>query len=266
MNSIYTLSNPNKIDCPIIISIPHSGVNFPDDIASKINESQLNSLDDTDWFVHELYDFANEIGIPVIKANYHRWVVDLNRDPESSPLYSDGRLITTAVPTTDFLGNQLYKSKNLEPTQNEIQNRIETYFNPYHQAIENLLEDTKQTFGKAVLWDAHSIKRKVPSIRKEAFPDLILGNNDEQTAAAGIIHTVLEALNTADFTLNHNTPFKGGYITRKFGSPNKRIHALQLEMAKDLYMDDTEKNYHVLRANKVRKVLLHTFNELKSIL
>lgn len=266
MSSDFTIIHPNEVTCPIIISVPHSGVNFPEGISERIKPEQLEKLDDTDWYVHQLYDFATELGIPVIKANYHRWVVDLNRDPISKPLYNDGRHITAVVPTTDFLGNDIYISKEIEPTKEEIAFRLENYFHPYHKAIEELIKDTKSKFGKALLWDAHSIKRLVPTIRKDNFPDMILGDNDEKTAAAGIIHTALEALESSNYQINHNAPFKGGYITRTFGDPKKKVHTLQLEMSKDLYMNNTETDYDFDKADNVRAVLKKTFEELIEIL
>lgn len=266
MSSIYTIIKPREVLTPIIISVPHSGTKFPEEISNRIKPELLQNLEDTDWFVDQLYDFATDLGIPIIKANYHRWVVDLNRDPVSTPLYSDGRHITKVVTKTDFLGNSIYKSEKDEPTNAEIEKRLESYFKPYHNAIADLIDETKEKFGKALLWDAHSIKRFVPSIRDTNFPDLILGNNDEKTAAAGIIHTTFESLEEGPFQVNHNTPFKGGYITRSFGAPKNKVHALQLEMSKDLYMNDAETEYDFDRAEIVRNLLTNTFKNLIDIL
>lgn len=251
---------------PIIISIPHSGTKFPKEIKSHYKKRMRKHLDDTDWYVHWLYKFAPSLGITVIKANLSRWVIDLNRDPESVPLYTDNRLITTNTPTTDFYGNKIYRYKKFEPDQNEINRRLETYYWPYYKQIENLLEERKKQFGKVLLWDAHSIRHKVSTIQKDPFPDMILGNNDEKTAHPDIIKSALNGLKSGEFAVNHNSPFKGGHITRYFGKPEKNIHSLQLEMNKILYMDDNEITYNKDRAKKVQNILQNTMEALIEVL
>ena len=91
---------------------------------------------------------------------------------------------------------------------------------------------------------------------------MILGDNDEKTASPAIIEAALKGLTSGEFQVNHNTPFKGGYITRSFGDPENNIHALQLEMNKILYMDDEELHFHQERAGEVQRVLKTTFNLL----
>ena len=86
-------------------------------------------MDDTDWFLDELYDFAPSLGITTIVPYYSRWVIDLNREPNNKSLYSDGRIITSLCPTTNFLGQDIYKS-DFMLNQQEIEIRLTHYFNP----------------------------------------------------------------------------------------------------------------------------------------
>jgi N-formylglutamate amidohydrolase len=264
MNNPYFIIGPTGIKVPVILSIPHSGVEFPEELKTHYRSDMMSQPDDTDWFVHDLYNFASELGITVIHARYSRWVIDLNRDPESKPLYNDGRIITALVPTTDFLGNEIYVDKNFVPTPEEIERRIEHYYRPYYQTIENLLQQRIEEFGQVLLWDAHSIRRFVPTIREEPFPDLILGDNDEKSARQEIIEIALNGLKAGKYGVNHNSPFKGGYITRYFGKPEKNVHALQLEMAKIHYMDDDELTFSESCAEEMRKVLHPVFEQLIS--
>lgn len=257
---IYSITEPTNTTVPIVISVPHAGTYIPKDLESLFEPKMLTHLDDTDFFVDKLYSFASEMGITMIKANYHRWVIDLNRNPESKPLYNDGRVITNLVPTTDFNGNNLYKDK--VPTSKDIEDRIHKYYLPYHQKIRDLINEKLDAFGKVLLFDAHSIRQIVPGIRKEPFPDLILGNNDGNTASSNIINAALEVLKSESYNVTHNTPFKGGQITRSFGQPTNGIHALQLEMTKVNYMDDTETKYHLERAEKMQSLLKEMFTSL----
>lgn len=219
-------------------------------------------MDDTDWYVDRLYVFASELGITMIKANLSRWVIDLNRDPKSVPLYGDGRLITTITPTTDFFGNEIYKKKNFEPDEKEVTRRLDNYYWPYYKEVESLIAARKKQFGKVLLWDAHSIRHKVGTIQKDVFPDMILGNNDEKTAHPELTATALQGLKSGSYEVNHNSPFKGGHITRYFGDPENDVHALQLEMNKILYMDDSEITFNHGRAEEVSKVLKKTMEGL----
>lgn len=262
MNNPYFIIKPKSEKVPIILSSPHSGVEFPDELKTHFRPDLMAEPDDTDWFVHDLYNFAPELGITVIHAKYSRWVIDLNRDPNSKPLYADGRIITELVPKTDFLGNEIYVDKNFLPDDAEIERRLENYYLSYYQKVENLLAEKIAQFGQVLLWDAHSIRRFVPTIQKEPFPDLILGDNDEKSASKEIIEVALSNLKTGKYGVNHNLPFKGGNITRHFGKPENRVHALQLEMAKTNYMNDDELTFNENRANEVRKVLRPVFENL----
>ena len=262
MNNPYFIIEPRGEKAPLILSVPHSGTDFPEELKPHYRAGMTAQIDDTDWFVHDLYNFAPDLGVAVIHARYSRWVIDLNRDPESAPLYDDGRIITGLAPATDFLGNEIYADKKFVPGDEEIRRRLKHYYRPYHQKIGSLLEDGIERFGQVLLWDAHSIRRLVPTIRPEPFPDLILGDNDRQSAAPEIIDIALNGLRAGKYQVNHNTPFKGGHITRSFGKPEKGVHALQLEMCKTHYMNDDELTFSEERAREMRSLLRAVFEKL----
>lgn len=262
MEPIFKIITAESAKVPIIVSIPHCGRAFPPELVDHYKSALATNPDDTDFFVDKLYDFLPKMGITTICANYSRWVIDLNRSPKNISLYNDDRIITDLTPTTDFLGNPIYANPVFEPKGKEIERRKKYYFTPYYIQLTKLLKDTKKKFGEAILWDAHSIRRRVPTIQDSPFPDLILGTNDGQTAKSGWIKTVKNSLSDSPYQLNYNHPFKGGNITRHFGNPKENIHAFQLEMSKDLYMDDTETQYHPERAAKVKETLKSTFSAL----
>jgi len=259
--SPYSIIEPKGNKVPILISSPHSGTDFPDEISGNYDEAQIAALDDTDWFIDKLYDFAPDMGITMICAKYSRWVIDLNRDPESRPLYDDGRVATDLCPTINFNEEPIYKEDQL-PTRKEIDRRLEEYYWPYYHKTQELLDDLKDEFGTLLLWDAHSIRQFVPTIRDEVFPDLILGDNNEKSASPQLIKTSLSSLESTRLHVNHNDPFKGGHITRYFGKPGENQHALQLEMTKINYMDNAEKAYDTERAGIIRKILKTNFEGL----
>ncbi|MBS1488151.1 MAG: N-formylglutamate amidohydrolase [Bacteroidetes bacterium] len=258
----YSFHLPQGNEVPILISVPHCGTEFPDELKDQYNPTLIAAPDDTDWFVHQLYDFAPAMGMAMIHATYSRWVIDLNRDPQSKPLYADGRIITALCPATTFLGEPLYRDQRKEVNQSEVDQRLVKYFYPYHQKIEEQLTRLKNKFGKVLLWDCHSIRQVVSTIQPEKFPDLILGDADGTAASPGLIETALGVLDHSPYSVSHNHPFKGGYITRHFGNPEKNVHALQLEMTKVNYLDDHETRYDHGRAEKMRELLKRVFGNL----
>lgn len=245
---------------PILLSVPHCGTKFPDELIGSYHPELAKAPDDTDWFVDQLYDFAADMGIAMIAATYSRWVIDLNRDPQSKPLYTDGRIITGLCPMTNFLGQPLYRDNRVDIDDAEVESRLKNYYHPYHDQIQLMLDQLKKQFKNVLLWDCHSIRQVVPTIQKEKFPDLILGDADGTSASAVLTKRALENLGSDKFTLNHNHPFKGGYITRHFGRPEAGQHALQLEMTKVNYMDDEEIRYDKMRADKMRTLLMKTLS------
>lgn len=265
MTDIFSIQKPGTTLLPVVLSVPHAGTYVPEDIRTQL-KPELLPPDDTDWIVDELYGFAFSLGIPLIRANYSRWVVDLNRNPDDTPLYQDGRVITALCTTTNFNGESIYKDERLSVSQSEIETRRQLYFNPYHERLQQLLDEVKQQFCTVLLWDCHSIRRYVPSIYPQPFPDLILGSNDEQSASLPLIHSALSSLRNSHYSVSHNHPFKGGYITRHYGKPDKQQHALQLEMTKPLYMDNEEQHYDEQRAGSIRKLLINTLVSINQIL
>lgn len=266
MLETFSLVRPTTGQVPVILSIPHCGTIFPDELTGGFREEKLRDLDDTDWFVDRLYDFAPAMGITMLSAKYSRWIIDLNRAPDNQPLYSDGRVLTGLCPVTDFLGEPLYKDQRSEIHPEEIQRRKNLYYRPYHEQISQLLDQMLEEFGKVLLWDCHSIRSSVPTIRKGLFPDLILGDADGTSASPGLSEITLRNLEGQGRLVSHNEPFKGGYITRHYGNPSVNVHTLQLEMSKINYMNDEERRYDAYRAEQIRIKLQKNFEELISLL
>ncbi|MDZ4714951.1 MAG: N-formylglutamate amidohydrolase [Cytophagales bacterium] len=258
----FNVTTPRAPSVPILLSVPHCGTDFPEEVSGHYDPRLIKSPDDTDWFVDRLYDFAPDLGITLISARVSRWVIDLNRDPEEKPLYHDGRLITGLCPTTTFLGESLYKDKRTSVEKGEVQRRLEAYYKPYHIAISEILDNMVAASGRALLWDCHSIRQEVPTIHKGKFPDLILGDADGTSASPGLIEAALGVLDHSTYQTRHNFPFKGGYITRHFGKPAANRHALQLEMTKVNYMDASEKVYDVAKADEMKGLLKNVFLKL----
>jgi N-formylglutamate deformylase len=258
----YNIQDAEGVRVPLLLSVPHCGTEFPEDIRGQFVPDLIKAPDDTDWFVNQLYDFAPSMGITVISAVYSRWVIDLNRDPEDKPLYTDGRIITGLCPVTNFLGDPIYIDRRDHLESAEIKRRVDKYYRPYHDKLKQMLDQMKSEFGKVLLWDCHSIRQYVETIYKDNLPDLILGDSDGSSASPETIAVAFNGLKDSKYSVEHNFPFKGGFITRHFGKPLENQQALQLEMCKINYMDDTETRYDKVRADEMRVVLSRTLKLL----
>ncbi|HXS04298.1 MAG TPA: N-formylglutamate deformylase [Rhodanobacter sp.] len=239
---------------PLLISLPHDGSYIPDDIAARMHPAARRSPD-TDWHVARLYEpLARALGASVLKPRASRYVVDLNRPADGHALYP-GLRETGLVSTVGFDGEPLYLD-GCEPQGDEVQQRINAYWQPYHDALAQELSRLRAEHGRAVLWDGHSIRSQVPMLFDGSLPDFNLGTATGASCGAALQARLQMCLETqTEFTVAVNGRFKGGYITRHYGRPDAGVQAVQLELAQLNYMDETSFEYDEARAPAVRALI-----------
>lgn len=250
-----------QADSPLVISIPHDGRELAPGMAGRMSDVG-RSLPDTDWHVRRLYGFAGQLGASVLAARFSRYVVDLNRPPSDEALYA-GQLSTGLCPSATFDGANIYAKGN-SCTRRERQRRTRTYWQPYHGMLEAVLTSTRRRFGYALLWDAHSIRSEVPALFRGVLPDLSIGTNDGASCDLRLQRAVYEAARATDYSVVLNGRFKGGYITRHYGNPRENVHAVQLELAQQTYMDERTLRYHGDAAARLTVVLRAMLGEFVS--
>lgn len=250
-------SNPDLV-VPVLISCPHVGLKIPEEERPFYDSAVLQSLEDTDWYVNELYESTLRLGVSRIEAVYSRCVVDLNRPREPGKLYRDGRKETGLFPTTTFGGRELYT----QPVPKEVfDRRIRQIYEPYHKKIAQALAELKSKFGFALLIEAHSIKRVVPAIQADSFPDIMLGCNQGNSAPSWLVETMEDRLIGEGFQVTIDDPFQGGYITRFFGKPAERQFAVQIEMSQDIYLSE-DSSRDANKAKKMKLVIEQLFKDI----
>ena len=230
---VFTL---HRGSAPLLVSLPHVGTALADDIVPRLVPRALG-LEDTDWHLAEIYAFARELGASMIVPRHSRYVIDLNRPPENTPMYA-GANNTELVPTRFFTGEPLYRDGQA-PDDADIDRRRERYWRPYHDALGAELARLRAAHGHAVLWDGHSIQAELPWLFDGRLPDLNLGTADG-TSCAPSLRAALMAVLASQTSFSHVTDgrFKGGYITRHYGRPRDGVHAVQLEKCWSCYMAD----------------------------
>ncbi|MCO7227145.1 N-formylglutamate deformylase [Pleionea sp. CnH1-48] len=236
---------------PVLISMPHNGTCVPDSIAATMTDA-AHPVTDTDWYLRQLYDFAEELGCYLIAPLYSRYVIDLNRPSTGESLYP-GANVTELCPTSTFALEPLYQTGKA-PDEHEIESRIQHYWQPYHQQLESGLKQIKEKFGHAILFEAHSIASQVPRFFDGQLPDFNLGTNDGNSCSESL-QQALEAFSTDAYSKVVNGRFKGGFITRHYGQPEQGIQAVQLELSQATYMDEPTLAFDADKANQVKETL-----------
>ncbi|WP_371224674.1 N-formylglutamate deformylase [Roseovarius sp. 2305UL8-3] len=220
-------------DSPVILGLPHTGTHVPADVRSKLN-ARGRALADTDWNIHKLYDGLLP-GATTVRATFHRYVIDANRDPSGASLYP-GQNTTGLVPLTDFEGDDIWGQA---PSGGEIEHRRELFHAPYHAALEAEMARVQKRHGVAILYDCHSIRSRIGFLFDGTLPDFNIGTNGGTTCAPMIAKAVEDICQTAEgYTSITDGRFKGGWTTRHYGRPEQGWHAIQMELAQSTYMEE----------------------------
>jgi N-formylglutamate deformylase len=224
-------------DAPLIVSLPHTGTEIPPDIESRLVSPWL-ARKDADHWVDVLYDFAHGMGATTIRTSLSRTVIDVNRDPSGLSLYP-GQATTGLCPTETFDGEPLYAAGR-EPDGAEIERRRVAFFDPYHAALREQVARLRERHGAVVLYDAHSIRSRVPRLFAGDLPQFNIGTNDGASCDVALTRAVAGICEASEFTQVVDGRFRGGWITRHYGKPANGVHAIQMELAMRGYLREPE--------------------------
>ena len=256
--SAFQILYPDEQTIPFIFASPHSGRRYSTAFieASRLTPVMLRRSEDS--FIDELFSKAPNYGAPLLKATFPRAYVDPNREPfELDPTMFEDQLpdyvntdsvkISAGLGTVARVvinGENIYRKKL---KFSEIKRRVESFYFPYHQALQRLIENTRIKFGFCILIDCHSM----PSIggpmdddMDNNRVDIVLGNNHDASCAPQLLSYTSASLKRQGLSICRNKPYSGGYTTCHYGKPDKGVHALQIEVNRSLYMDETNIEKH----------------------
>ncbi|WP_159974954.1 N-formylglutamate amidohydrolase [Roseobacter cerasinus] len=247
--SAFEVSYPETPRSCVVFASPHSGRNYPWAMlrSSVLDELTIRSSEDA--FVDQLFDCAPQYGAPLLKAGAPRAFVDLNRScDELDPALIDGvrrrghnpRVASGlgVIPRVVANGRAIYRGKI---SMLEATTRLNTYWHPYHNMLQGLLDDAVQRHGQAVLIDCHSMPHEaVQGVARSGArsPEIVLGDRFGAAAAAEVVDRVEAAFISAGFTVTRNAPFAGAYVAQAYGRPTRSQHAVQVEIDRAIYMDE----------------------------
>ena len=245
---------PRRMTAPIVFNSAHSGRDYPDRFLKMTRLDQLSIRQSEDAYVDELFSRAPHLGTPLLRAHFPRAYLDVNREPwELDPtMFADplsDRFNTSSPRVAAGLGTiarVVAENKPIyrEPlTLDDARMRVEGIYIPYHATLQRLLTDAVSNFGVAVLIDAHSMPR-ISRTGDRLAPDIVLGDRYGTTCGTALIDLAEMVFAGAGLRVARNRPYAGGFIARTYGRPQHRIHALQVEISRHLYMNETtlEKN------------------------
>lgn len=251
MEKPFDLHQPEALSAPILFSSPHSGRCYPADFlnASRLDAETLRRSEDS--FVDELFANVVDLGLPLLHAHFPRAFLDANREPyELDPRMFSGRLPhfanTRSLRVAGGLGTIARIVADAEEIYRqplaveEAMARIETYYRPYHRALADTLRHHMRTFGIAVLIDCHSMPSSATGEDQNGRPDIVLGDRYGTSCAREITGHAQHWLEKLGYRVRRNKPYAGGYITERYGNPTRSFHALQIEINRALYMDETQ--------------------------
>lgn len=248
MTDVVTL---HRGSVPLLVSVPHDGRAVPGPMRSRMTEAALE-LPDTDWHVGELYAFARDMGASMIVAQYSRYVVDLNRSADDEVLYP-GRVATGLCPEYTFAGDAIYLNGGVAGAEKSA--RVDAYWRPYHDALAAEIDRLRNLHGAVLLWDAHSITSSVPRLFDGELPVLNVGTNEGRSCADAVREAARAVCSESPYEWVVDGRFKGGYITRRYGQPERGVHAVQLELAQRAYMDERTLQYDPALSETLRQTL-----------
>lgn len=246
---------------PVILGVPHAGTFVPPEIGVLLNATG-RMLADTDWHIDSIYHGLRG-DVTVVRANFHRYVIDANRAPDDASLYP-GQNSTGLVPATDFDGRPIW---DRPITAEEIAARIADWHAPYHAALRAQIARLQAQHGVAILYDCHSIRARIPFLFDGVLPDLNIGTNGGTTCDPRIEAAVARIAAGSGYSHVLNGRFRGGWTTRHYGRPQDGVHAIQMEIAQSAYLQAEAPPWHTdgAKAARLRLVLSDMLNEISAL-
>jgi len=241
----FVYGNKGRRGTYLILAVPHAGRYYPKKFLAetRLKERELRLSEDA--YADELF-WNEKLKVPMIRDNYARNYIDVNREPlelnqklfkDELPTYVNHFSIRAAkgfgtIPQVVKRGIKIYNQKLYF---NEVKERIATVYQPYHNTLAQMIKDNVAKFGSSFILDCHTM----PTKKIERSADIVIGDNYGTAADKNLVCTVMELLEDAGFKVVLNRPYAGGYTTCHYGCPELGVQALQIEVRRSLYMNET---------------------------
>ncbi|HEY8269280.1 MAG TPA: N-formylglutamate amidohydrolase [Pseudobdellovibrionaceae bacterium] len=245
----------------LLVTIPHSGEKVPPQAPWLKSLPEEILMCDVDRYVDFLYEPSlQKLHLPYVKTEWHRYAGDLNRLPEDVDAGSvEGHINPAGMHRRGFLwtittyNNQLMSKPVSVKTYREL---VELIYEPFHARVRKLYENFEREGRTKVFHiDAHSMpsvgtaEHRDPGERRA---DIVVSDCHGQSCDPQFRDLVIAAYVVAGFKVAYNWPYFGGRLSEHYGRPAQRHHAIQVEMNRGLYMDETTKKLKSAEAQKIQ--------------
>ncbi len=257
------------LNSPVILSVPHGGRFYPSQMIKNADLHAMRTLEDvgSDLIVMPLVSAEQS----AIIAKCSRAIIDVNRpksalDPKlikndnnkAVTIANDRwqRYIHSGYGVIPRLSAKRLPLYNVPPTYEVVKQRIDCWHQTYHALISQTLDDAQQIFQKSFLLDVHSMPQSSPGLA-----DIVIGDMNGHSASKDFSDIIKKELKKFDLTYSMNTPYAGGFITEHYGKPKVNKHAIQIEINRDLYLQEDYK----IRSKAVRELGVVLSEIVKSV-
>lgn len=252
---VFEILQPERLTGPFLFNSPHSGRIYPPHFRAMSRLDELTIRKSEDAFIDQLASPVIDLGLPLMKANFPRAFMDINREPyELDPGMFDAPLPRFANTHSIRVANGLGTIAKIVSEREEIYAgripldeglaRIEHLYKPYHDALRRQMASQHVRFGYAVLVDVHSMPSSVRVNGRQLQEDIIIGDRNGRSADMTLVDCLETSFVRSGLRVARNKPYAGGFITEHYGRPKRGLHAIQVEINRKLYMNEKTLTLH----------------------
>ena len=264
VKNVLRIYKRSSASVPIVYDSPHSGIIHPPDFKTTATKPQLKTARDA--FVDELILESSNLGVAVLLADFPRTYIDPNRSTaEIDTSMVQGKWAREVQITRKLdVGMGLIRKFILpnvpmypeKLSVAEVENRIKKYWSPYHRALKMLLDEKVAEFDAVFYIDWHSMKSKGNQMNIDSGrerPDFVVSDQDGKTSSRKFRDVIIKNLKSQGYEVAVNYPYKGAELIKRHGVPTENRHAVQIEINRRLYMDESSflknNSFSVLKDN-----------------
>jgi N-formylglutamate amidohydrolase len=245
--------DPTGPETPVVVEVPHAGLEMAPQFLEPLAAPARALARDADLYVDRLYAEAPAEGATLLVARASRYAIDVNRSESDV----DAEVVEGGRPELRMHHGLVWRTTSdgeaalsRRLTRDELEERLNLVWRPYHRELTSIVAQKVAKFGIAVVIAAHSM----PSVERSAPPsgregrdaagaarrraDVVPGTRGRRSAAARFIDAMEAHAVAQGWSVRHDDPYAGGFTTQHYGRPDERVHVVQIELARRLYLDE----------------------------
>lgn len=231
---------------PLVVEIPHAGTVI-DEQALRFRQVPRHAIEagvleaDADLGADLVWEGSEAMGVSRIVATASRYLIDLNTRPRFPTAYQE----KMPEPLNNLRRQSACGLRWSAPPlpRVELERRVASYLEPYHQAVTEQLDRARTEARTAVLLSSHTFP-DAPGVAPGA--DVVLGTARETSAPRGLRDRIADVFRRAGLRVALETPFPGGLSLARHGRPAEGVSAVQIEIRRSL-LANTIQDGHLVR-------------------